>query len=142
MREFREVWGIRTGDIARSSYGTGPYEIVRIRGPYTTSTAYVERGHPQYRGNAIGSRWTWQQYKHEPRISLICVNLGDEPTKEPGAWGARYSYLNGIRQEGGRFFAVDSQDVPASGVRLHDEIFIERRTGGPPQQTTLFEGGP
>jgi hypothetical protein len=37
-RQHRSLWGIETGMIVTTSYGTGPYVITEIAGPYLDGT--------------------------------------------------------------------------------------------------------
>lgn len=104
-RIYKTALGIQTGDIVRTSYKTGPYEVWWITDPYFSGVEAV--------GTIIIRTW--------PVISLTLVEHG----KGPGPGGSGYSWINDIRQEGDRWF-TDSNDeifVEKRSVSLPVDMF-------------------
>jgi hypothetical protein len=87
-RFYREVLGIRVGDIVTTSYGTGPYEVWEISAPRQLTsypTALIIR--------------TW------PVVDLSLIPFEETP----GHPERRFCGINDVRQEGDRWF-TDRQD--------------------------------
>lgn len=106
---------IGVGDIIKTSYDTGPYEVVKVIGP-----TYCEKG--------IGC---WVIYE-TPVVSLICIAAeGHHLIRTPtGRRRLGRFYFNEVREVGGRFY---------TGM-IGSEIIIIRKAIGPlPGQLALFE---
>ena len=84
---FQSAFGIQTGDIVRTSYGSGPFRVFSIYGP-----RYWDRGV----GDIVIRTW--------PVISLG-LSRPDHPKKD-----GEY-IINYIRQEGDRWFTDSNDEV-------------------------------
>jgi hypothetical protein len=80
---YTTALGIATGDIVRTSYGTGPYEVYQVHGP----TCWSEW---------TGALTIWPY----PVVSLTCI----EPGEKFPYWTERQFYLNNLHREGDRYF--------------------------------------
>lgn len=91
QRAWQSALGITVGDLVRTSYHTGPYEVWRIWGPLWWET--------NYSGKLL---YLWQS----PVISLTCVRPGSTP-------GSRedFSYLNTIYRIGDRWLTAGCDEI-------------------------------
>jgi len=88
-RYFREVLGLKVGDIVETSYGTGPYEVWYVT-PARMVTHFVHA--------LIVRSW--------PVIDLAVVTPNERSHR---LLRGDFSYINNIRREGKRWF-TDQQD--------------------------------
>lgn len=86
-RPNKRALGISTGDIVTTSYGTGPYEVWDIQGPYLYSN---------WQGLFI--------YRH-PKMSLVMTTPGTIPPE-----GAQYPRINDVVYIGGRWLSLGGRD--------------------------------
>ncbi len=98
-RVYSSELGIETGDLVRTSYGTGPYEVVQVSKPTFTMKMV---------GDLVVFPW--------PVISLVCIMPGVPPRGDNGHY-----WLNEIHREGARY-------VSGGSYWNHpDEIFVEKK---------------
>lgn len=81
--------GISIGDIVRTSYDTGPYEVVSIWGP----RLYYQSG--------VGVLAFWDR----PIISLTLVDAGERRRDQ-----SHLRWINNIWRDGDRWFAMQGRD--------------------------------
>lgn len=114
-RIYQEALGIATGDIIRTSYDTGPYEVWAIHGPsYVTSWLDVET---MLDGIAV------RDYQV---IGLSLIGLGDKVRED-----YQFYSISDVRREGDRWFTD----------HLNSEVFVEKRTSAV-LQADLFASVP
>jgi len=106
---YKEALGIATGDVVRTSYGTGPYYVWNIHGP-----RYTERG--------VGYFAVWPF----PIVSLVLVRSIDGfPMSFPDSYS--FSYINAV------YLRVDGRWFSGQ-----DEVFVTTPRMGQAQQMNLF----
>lgn len=111
---FKRALGIATGDIVRTSYNTGPYEVWRIYGPEQWCDSVIHIS-------------IWPQ----PIISLGLILPGTGSESNPHTYG-----INEIRREGDRWFTANAEVfVETAQTAIQGSLFdpIEERTADPYQ---------
>ena len=76
------------GEVVRTSYGTGPYRVVRATGPNTS---------PSFLDSINGI-----DRPSEPHFNLVCHDINSLPGRK-----SRESYLNGYRLDGTSVWSDD-----------------------------------
>jgi hypothetical protein len=100
----QEGLGLRTGDVVRTSYGTGPYEIWRIWGPYY----WWDDGDARL-------------ISHEPVVSLRLIKAGTRPRNMDCDFltiNHIYRDRGGYRTIGGDALEIERADGPACTLQL------------------------
>lgn len=117
---FHRGLGIQTGDIVTTSWGSGPYMVVHVRGP-----RYVDR----FPGTLIIRAW--------PVISLTVIR-----TLEDLANGAGKYYIGGIRREEARWLTDANDEIfvlRPDRMPFRTQMAIHSTPPAPPQYS--FQDG-
>lgn len=114
QRIFQEALGICTGDIVTTSYGTGPYEVWGISGPWLWKDGLYRTIYPQ------------------PVISLILLATGHTgPVRS-----RHFCFINDVLREGDRWFTLVGEEVfvraPSQRPALQVDMFRSYPADPPP----------